>query len=190
MASRFVIKGAGDEDSINERVAEFVCSMNPGMDLGASPYTVIGQFDAMGNIMGGCVFNNFTHTDVHIHVAGVSPKWLTRRFLGEAFRYVFQHLSCRRCTGLVSVSNDHALDFDRRLGFVHEGTIRKLWNDEDVHVLGMLREECRWLTVGVMKNGPKRTHEDRRPAVAALRQREPRPTRAVSRLDAGPSCGG
>lgn len=140
--------------SMDEEVAAFVISKNPGMELGDSPYTAIGNLDEMGNIIGGVVFNNYIRRDVHLHVAGTGRRWITRRFIGEVFRYVFVQLGCRRCTGLVADSNEKALTLDIGLGFVYEGTLRKyLDNDEDCHVLGMLREECRWLKVGELKYG-------------------------------------
>src|SRR5271166_3747715 len=78
MASRVV--GAMDE-----QVARFVLKHNPGMELGDSPYTAIGNLDGLGNIIGGVVFNNYTKRDIHLHVAGVTRHWCSRRFLGEVF---------------------------------------------------------------------------------------------------------
>lgn len=141
---------------MDEAVAAFITA-HTGMEFGDTPYTTIGQLDALGNIVGGCVIHNFTQRDCHTHVAGVGPRWCTRRFLGECFRHIFLKLGCRRCTGLVAASNQHALDWDLRLGFVYEGTLRKhLANDEDCYVLGMLREECRWLNVGVSSHAKTR----------------------------------
>jgi RimJ/RimL family protein N-acetyltransferase len=140
----------------DEEVAAFV-TQHTGMEFGETPYSGIAQIDALGNIVGGCIIHNFTQRDCHVHVAGLGNRWLTRRFLGEAFRYIFVKLGCRRCTGLVGASNTHALDFDLRLGFVHEGVLRKhLANDEDCHILGMLREECRWINVGVSNRAKTR----------------------------------
>jgi RimJ/RimL family protein N-acetyltransferase len=153
----------------DERVAEFVCKHN-AMELGDSPYTAIGQGDAMGNVIGGVVFNNFTKTDIHLHVAGVGRYWLSRRFLGECYRYVFMQLKCARNTVLIDAANQHSIDFCEGLGYVFEGTLRRyLANGNDCHVLGMLREECRWLKAGELTNGLKSTPP---PTVSRLRQRE------------------
>lgn len=145
MANRIVI---ADQD---DKVAQFVLSMNPIMSLDDTPYTAIGQFDGLGNIVGGCVFTNYTQRDIHGHLAG-HGNWLTRAFLGECFRYIFVQLKCRRCTGLVARSNVRAQKFDEGLGFHYEGVLRAyLPNDEDCFIYGMLREECRWLNAGVKK---------------------------------------
>jgi RimJ/RimL family protein N-acetyltransferase len=134
---------------MDEEVAAFI-TRHTGMEFGSTPYTAIGQIDQLGNLVGGCVIHNFTQRDCHVHVAGLGPRWCTRRFLGECFRHIFLRLGCVRCTGLVGATNERALKFDYGLGFKYEGTLRKhLANDEDCHILGMLREECRWLSVGV-----------------------------------------
>lgn len=177
MGRKFVLAAA------DERVAEFVCKHNAGMSLGDAPYTAIGQTDAMGNIIGGVVYNNFTQVDIHMHVAGLGRRWLTRRFLGEAYRYVFQQLGCGRCTVLVDEANEHSLRFCLGLGYVHEGTLRRyLPNGNDCHVLGMLREECRWLTVGVLSNGLK---QPQAATVAPLRQREQPRLRQTASIQRG-----
>jgi RimJ/RimL family protein N-acetyltransferase len=153
---------------MDEEVARFVLSKNPIMSLDDTPYTAIGQMNTAGVLVGGCVFTNYTQRDIHGHLAGVG-NWLTRRFLGECFRYIFQTLGCVRATGLVAASNIRAQQFDESLGFKYEGTLRKfLPNDEDCYVYGMLREECRWLNVGVMRNDNPRSPTAGAPHVARL----------------------
>jgi hypothetical protein len=164
MGRRYTV-GGRDED-----VANFVLSMNPMMELGEYPYTAIGQVNEQGIIIGGCVITNYTKRDCHGHLAG-QGNWLTRRFLGECFRHIFIKLGCVRCTGIVAESNLRAQRFDEGLGFIHEGTLRRfLPNGEDAMIYGMLREECRWLNVGVL-DGTKRNPASRiGPTVAALQR--------------------
>ena len=154
-SGRYILEG---EDQL---VAEWVCDRTGGrLDLTQSPYSAIGCRDRLGNLVGGVVYNNFTRNDCHMHVGGIG-QWLTRRMIGECFRYPFIQLGCSRVTGTVSSDNEHALDFDFRLGFQHEGTLRHYFADgRDLILLGMLREECRWLTVGV-----RRGKSSERPAV-------------------------
>lgn len=142
---------------MDEEVAQFVLSMNPIMSLDDTPFTAIGQLNSRGEIVGGAVFTNYTGRDIHGHLAG-KGNWLTRRFLGECFRYIFVHLGCARTTGIVAASNIRAQRFDESMGFVYEGTLRKfLPNDEDAYVYGMLREECRWLRTGMLKHDTQST---------------------------------
>lgn len=151
MASKKVV-GEMDED-----VATFVLARNPNMSLDDTPYTAIGQINAAGQICGGTVFTNYTKRDVHASIAG-EGNWLTRRFLGECFRYIFLKLGCERCTVLVADSNTRSQKFVTQLGYVYEGTMRRfLPEGEDCHVFGMLREECRWLKAGLYDTQRQRT---------------------------------
>ena len=157
---------------MDEAVAAWVMARNPLMDLGDIPYTAIGQLDGSGQIIGGTVFTNFTLRDIHLHVAGSGPRWLTRRFLGECFRYVFFQLNCRRCTVMIAASNQRSIDFCEGLGWRYEGILRAyLAEDEDCLIYGMLREECRWLTVGELQHGHSKPTG---PAAAAELKRRPK----------------
>ena len=100
-----------------------------------------------GELSAVVVFNLFSGADIAMHIAAVpGRRWMTREFLRAAFRYPFWQLGCRRVTGYVPASNADALRFDLHLGFVQEGRMREALPDgEDVIVLGMLRNECRWL---------------------------------------------
>jgi hypothetical protein len=85
---------------------------------------------------------------------------MNRAFLGEGFRYPFEQLGCKRVTGLVPARNEVAARFDEHLGFIYEGRIRQvLPNGDDLLVYGMLREECRFLQVG-LNHGRKQYRTD------------------------------
>ena len=64
-----------------------------------------------------------------------------------AFMHPFVQWKLRRVTGLVPAKNTKALRFDLHLGFVREGYLRNALPDDDIIVLGMLREECIYLPV-------------------------------------------
>lgn len=169
----------------DEEVALFVLKLNPIMSLDDTPYTAIGQLNSQGQLVGGCVFTNYTGRDIHGHLGGVG-NWLTRRFLGECFRYIFVTLGCARATGLVAASNIKAQRFDESMGFVYEGTLREYLPDgEDAYIYGMLRSECRWLKAGLLKHdtqrkttGPTVSHLAASPTVAPAERRGP----SVARL--------
>ena len=135
----------------DERVARWVAAHMPSFEFGSTPYTAIGLTDGSGTLICGCVYQNFTQVDIHMHVAALPGKrWLNRVFLGEGFRYPFEQLGCRRVTGLVPAKNLAAQRFDEHLGFVYEGRVRQvLPNGDDLLIYGMLREECRFLKVGL-----------------------------------------
>lgn len=141
----------------DKRVAEWVASNISVFDFGNTPYTAIGLANETGSLLAGVIYQNYTKTDIHMHVAALPGKrWLCRHFLGEGFRYPFEQLGCRRVTGLVPSRNEIAQSFDEHLGFVREGVVRKILpNGDDLIIYGMLREECRWLDVG-RNHGRKR----------------------------------
>lgn len=85
--------------------------------------------------------------DIELAVYG-EGNWATRQFLTSVFWYVFNQLGCSRCTAKVAASNLKAFRMDLRLGFQLEGVIRGALGDQDICLLGMLREECRWLPAG------------------------------------------
>lgn len=131
-------------------VAKWVAGRIPIFEFGSTPYTALGLMSA-GGLIAGCVYQNYTKVDIHMHAAALPDKrWLNRHFLGECFRYPFEQLGCRRVTGLVPAANRLARQFDEHLGFTYEGCIRQvLPNGEDLIIYGMLREECRFLKVGL-----------------------------------------
>ena len=96
-----------------------------------------------GQIVAAVAFERYVpKVDVQLHCAGRFP----RRAFAETFIHVFHTLGCRRATGLVSSKNRRALDFDLHLGFRLEGIVRRAGLDgSDIYVLGMLREECRFI---------------------------------------------
>lgn len=139
----------------DERVGDWVKARVPTLELGATPYTGIGLLNEGGQLIAGVVYDTFVGTSIDMHVAAVpGRRWMSRRFLGEVFRYPFMQLGVRRVTGRVPASNEDARRFDEHIGFKLEGVIRKqLPNEEDLLIYGMLKEECRWLKVGMFKNG-------------------------------------
>jgi RimJ/RimL family protein N-acetyltransferase len=135
----------------DEMVARWVAGRMPIFEFGSTPYTAIGLANQWGALIAGVVYQNFTKTDIHMHVAALPGKhWLSRGFIGEGFRYPFDQLGCVRVTGLVPARNQTAAAFDEHLGFTLEGRVRKILPDgDDLLIYGMLREECRWLKVGL-----------------------------------------
>ena len=107
--------------------------------------TAIGRASD-GEILAVAVFDGFSECDCNIHIASDgSGHALSRGFLTAAFAYPFIQLNMRRVTGLVPASNTKALKFDYHLGFVFEGRCRNALPNDDIIILGMLREECPFL---------------------------------------------
>lgn len=98
-----------------------------------------------GRTLGVVVFDAFTAFECCMHIVIEDRRCVTRRILKEVFAYPFTQLGLRRVTGLVPASNVPALAFDMRLGFRQEGRKIHGAGDEDEIVLGMTRENCRWI---------------------------------------------
>jgi hypothetical protein len=83
---------------------------------------------------------------------------------------------------MIAASNQRSIDFCEGLGWRYEGILRAyLAEDEDCLIYGMLREECRWLTVGELQHGHSKPTG---PAAAAELKRRPKPriTAALRRV--------
>jgi RimJ/RimL family protein N-acetyltransferase len=100
-----------------------------------------------GEIVAVTVFDNFSSADCYIHIASDGTKrWMNRGFLAACFAFPFVQLGLRRVTGLVAAKNTAALAFDENLGFAREGYHPHAAGDDDLITLGLLRENCRFLS--------------------------------------------
>lgn len=92
------------------------------------------------------LYDGFSASDCNMHIASDgSGNWLRRSFLVASFMHPFVQWKLRRVTGLVPAKNEKALNFDLHLGFIQEGYLRHALPDDDIVVLGMLRETCRYI---------------------------------------------
>lgn len=92
------------------------------------------------------IWDGFSSCDCNMHIASDgSRQWMRRAFLRASFMHPFYQWGLRRVTGLVPSKNTVALRFDLHLGFRVEGTVRHALPDDDIILLGLLREDCRWI---------------------------------------------
>lgn len=128
-----------NDDSLITWAAEKI-GFEPRPDVKAMGWKVNGVIRAV------VLWDGFSECDCNIHVASDgNPHWLSRPFLAAAFMHPFVQWKLKRVTGLVPAKNTAALRFDLHLGFVKEGYLRKALPDDDLILLGMLREECRFI---------------------------------------------
>lgn len=100
-----------------------------------------------GELMGGVIYNGYTGASINLHVYGIHPKWANKDMLWMTFHYPFVQLGCTKVFGQIPANNKHALDFDLKLGFKIEARIADVFPGEDLIVVSMRREECRWLGI-------------------------------------------
>jgi RimJ/RimL family protein N-acetyltransferase len=82
------------------------------------------------------------------HMAGWSPRWMTRELLYVGFDYPFNALRVKTLYATVPADNTRALKINRRWGFKDVVTLPDVYPDGDMVILGMRREDCRFLGIG------------------------------------------
>lgn len=98
-----------------------------------------------GTILGVVIFSRFTTGNCEITVASSTPHFITKRFAYAVALYPFVQLGCRRVTAFIAVDNAKSLSLAQQLGFRIEGTVREWFPDSDAYILGLLREDCKWI---------------------------------------------
>lgn len=99
-----------------------------------------------GQIAAVVVFEDFSETNCNMHLASDGTgHWMNRALLVASFAYPFIQLGKLRVTALVPSKNAAALRLDGHLGFEVEGLCPKGVPDDDLVILGMLRENCRFI---------------------------------------------
>lgn len=101
-----------------------------------------------GELLGGVIFTGYKVASIGLHAAGFAPRWLDRDMLWMTFHYPFEQLGVQKIVATIPTSNQKAVLFDRKLGFVEEARIKDLFPDGDLLIMTMTRDQCRWLERG------------------------------------------
>jgi len=107
----------------------------------------VGRLREDGSIWGVTAFDHFSEFDCEVFMAG-DPGFGSRPLLRATFAYPFLQLGKLRVTARVDEADKHTLSIDKRIGFKEEGRLRQALGDRDIIVLGMLKDECRWVKHG------------------------------------------
>lgn len=127
-------------DSVTQWVSEhqegkFTPGLNPGIGI-----------EHNGEIVGGVVYDGYNGKNINIHVASDgSKRWINREFLWFVFYYPFVQLGCSRVTGFVPSYNKAAIQFDEKVGFELETTLKDAHPLGDILIYKMTPDKCRWL---------------------------------------------
>lgn len=98
------------------------------------------------NLKAVVVFDDFSECDCNMHLAtNGTGHDLSRSLFVAAFSFPFIQLKLNRVTGMVPTKNLQAFNLNTKMGFRLEGIARKAIIDDDLYILGMLREECRFI---------------------------------------------
>lgn len=106
----------------------------------SEPYEAFGVL-RQGELSGVVIFSGQT-VDGEISITVVGAGW-TRSLFRWVGDYVFNQLGCVRLSAIVA--DPIVANYCVRLGFVREGVKRRYYGDVDGIMLGMLKEECKWL---------------------------------------------
>lgn len=130
----------GDVENI---VRACQCRFNPYFDV------CIARNDDDGTLLGGVIYEGYTgeNGSVTCHVAGFDPHWVNRDMLWICFDYPFNKMKVRYMFGQVPSKNQEALEFDLNLGFKIVTIIEGAYPDDDMVLLRMGREDCRFLNI-------------------------------------------
>lgn len=103
-----------------------------------------------GPIIAVVVFTNWTPTGCEISIASDRRRrWVSRCFLRTCAEYVFCQCGKQRVTGVIHDDNNDSVRLALKAGFTQEGRLKKWFKCPDGYkdgiVMGMLKEECKWL---------------------------------------------
>jgi len=105
--------------------------------------TCIGLLDKEGNVVAGVWYESYTKTSIMTHIA--IDGTMSKEFLAVIFDYPFVQLGVNKLIGLVNSSNENAIRFNYKLGFVEEARIKDAFPDGDMVFLIMTKDKCRFL---------------------------------------------
>jgi hypothetical protein len=92
------------------------------------------------------VFDSFTPVAANVHMAIENPMVLRHGFLQAIGEYLFNTRSRARIYGLVPSTNAKALRLNRHIGMQEITRIPKaLGEDVDYVVMGMEKQDCKWI---------------------------------------------
>ena len=125
------------------------------------PSFALGILDGRGKLTGAVIYNNFEARNVEMSIYGPRGAFY-KNVSREIFAYAFEELDCLRVTLTCREFNWQVIKQARKWGWEIEGRYRNYYGEGDHAILlGMLREECRFLTSG---RAPASHQGDRRPA--------------------------
>jgi RimJ/RimL family protein N-acetyltransferase len=127
-----------------DRVAQWVATMIGHPDVPWAGHIALG-LEKEGVLVAGVVLENYNGANANAHLAGVGKHWMNRTMLLTFFRYAFGHLGLKRLTALVDADNTTAIQLNTHFGFTIEHTIRDGSANGDVVMMGLRREDCRYL---------------------------------------------
>lgn len=115
-----------------------------------------------GELYGGVIYENYTGKggSVLVHIAGFKPNWINRDMLYIMFDYPFRQLDCKQAFAQVAAKNTVARAFCKSVGWEEHVVLGGVFPDDDMILLRMKREDCRFLNIKPRNIKPKKVSND------------------------------
>lgn len=132
-----------------------------GGDFAAVTMEVISRTEN-GNLYGGVIYENYTGRDgsVLVHIAGFVPNWINRDMLFIMFDYPFVQLGCKQAFCQIRAKATHTREFCLSFGWEEVITLEGVFPDDDMVLMRMRKETCRFLNIKSRNVKPRRTIEN------------------------------
>lgn len=110
-----------------------------------SKYNGLG-IEEDGKLIAGVIFDSFSaNARCSMHCAGIGKRWLTREFLHICFDYVFNMANCKVVINTIAAKNVDSIAFTKHCGFKEACRIPDGDGDDDLVILVLHRNDCRFL---------------------------------------------
>lgn len=120
-----------------------------GVKFDPRTVSLLTNLDKDGSILGVVVFSRFfdnRHCELTV-VSDGSRRFITKAFAIAVAHYLWCQCNFERVTAIIAVENSRSLNLAEQLGFQVEGRLRRWYRSGDAFILGLLREDCKWLKV-------------------------------------------
>jgi RimJ/RimL family protein N-acetyltransferase len=116
-----------------------------------SPFSPPAKFNGFGvekngELIAGVIFDSFSaNARCSMHCAGIGKHWLTREFLNVCFDYAFNQANCKVVINTIAAKNVASINFTKHCGFKVQTVITDGAGDDDLVILVLHRDNCRFL---------------------------------------------
>jgi hypothetical protein len=114
--------------------------------LGATfrePCFAVGILNSKGRLAGAVIVNDYDARNIEMTMVG--PGAFRLHAVRAIFAYAFDELKCRRISVTVPEKNIGTIRLAQKCGWVIEGRKRDYYDNDHAIILGMTRDECRFL---------------------------------------------
>jgi len=84
---------------------------------------------------------------IQMHVTCWDPRWISRTLLYVAFDYPFNQLGVKKIFGHIRRTDVETIRFALKAGFKAEAGIEGVYPDDDMLIMALYRDDCRFLGV-------------------------------------------